>query len=94
VLRQRRRLAPEAARKLTGAAGVTLAILALQVLLGALNVWLGEHAWLVVLHLTVGALLWVSLVVFSLIVLGAPQPAGASSRRKARVQAAPAGGQI
>jgi heme A synthase len=59
-----------------------------------MNVWLGEHPWLVVVHLTVGALLWVSLVVFSLMVLGARQPAQASARQKARVQAAPAGGPI
>jgi heme A synthase len=90
VLRQRRRLDPEAARRLTRAAGATLAILLLQVLLGALNVWVGEHAWLVVVHLTVGALLWVSLVFFSLLVLGAPQPAEASQARKARVQPAAA----
>jgi heme A synthase len=33
-------------------------LLVLQILLGALNVWLGEHAELVVAHLTVGTLLW------------------------------------
>jgi heme a synthase len=92
VLRQRRRLAPEAGAKLTRAAGATLAVLLAQVMLGALNVWLGEHAWLVVLHLTVGAVLWVSLVFFSLLALGAPQPATSSSPRKASVQTAAAGG--
>ena len=92
VLRQRRRLAPEAGRRLTLAAGATLSILVVQVLLGALNVWLGEHPWLVVVHLSVGALLWVSLVFFSLLVLGAPQPAESAARRKPSVQAAPAGG--
>ena len=90
VLRQRRRLGAEAARRLTRAAGATLAILLVQVSLGALNVWLGEHAWLVVVHLAVGALLWVSLVFFSLLVLGAPQPAEAAQPRKARVQPAAA----
>jgi heme A synthase len=34
------------------------ALLVVQILLGALNVWLGEHAELVVAHLTVGTLLW------------------------------------
>ena len=34
------------------------AALAAQVLLGAMNVWLGEHAWLVVAHLAVATLLW------------------------------------
>jgi heme A synthase len=44
------------------ATAVTTAVLVVQVLLGALNVWLGEHAGLVVAHLTVGTLLWASLV--------------------------------
>lgn len=34
------------------------AVLAAQVLLGAMNVWFGEHAWLVVAHLAVATLLW------------------------------------
>ena len=38
-----------------------LGVLALQVLLGALNVWLGEHAGLIVAHLTVGTVLWATL---------------------------------
>lgn len=33
-------------------------LLAAQVVLGAMNVWLGEHAELVVGHLTLGTLLW------------------------------------
>lgn len=39
-----------------------LGALAAQVTLGALNVWLGEHAGLIVAHLTVGTLLWAALV--------------------------------
>ena len=54
--------------------------------LGFRNVWLGEHAWLVVLHLATGALLWVSLVYFTLLVVGAPAPAEAGARRKTSVQ--------
>jgi heme A synthase len=61
-------------------------VLFVQVLLGALNVWLGEHAWLVVLHLATAALLWVSLVYFTLLVVGAPAPAEAASRRQTSVQ--------
>lgn len=38
------------------------AVLAAQVLLGAMNVWLGEHAGLVVAHLTVATLLWALVV--------------------------------
>jgi heme A synthase len=94
VMRQRRRLDPSSARTLTAASAASVGVLACQVLLGALNVWLGEHAWLVVVHLTVGALLWISLVYFDLLVLGAPQPAEAAARRKASVQPATAGGNI
>ena len=35
------------------------AVLAVQVLLGAMNIWLGEHGALVVAHLAVATLLWV-----------------------------------
>jgi heme A synthase len=86
VIRSRRRLDPESARTLTQASGLTLGVLFVQVLLGALNVWLGEHAWLVVLHLATAALLWVSLVYFTLLVVGAPAPAEAASRRQTSVQ--------
>jgi heme A synthase len=41
--------------------GAALGILGLQVVLGALNVWLGEHAGLIVAHLTVGTVLWATL---------------------------------
>lgn len=94
VLRGRRRLDPASARTLVTASGTAVAVLVGQVLLGALNVWTGEHAWLVVAHLTGGALLWLSLVYFTLLVIGAPQPAESPARRKAPVQAAPAGGSI
>jgi heme A synthase len=94
VVRRRRRLDPQSARTLTGASALTIAVLGSQVLLGALNVWLGEHASLVVAHLAVGALLWVSLVYFTLLVVGAPQPAEAGARRKPSVQPAAAGGNL
>lgn len=35
-------------------------LLPAQVLLGALNVWLGEHAGLIVAHLALGTLLWMA----------------------------------
>jgi heme a synthase len=38
--------------------GLALLLLVGQLLLGALNVWLGEHATLVVAHLTMATLLW------------------------------------
>jgi heme A synthase len=94
VLRGRRRLDPASARTLTRASGASVAVLAGQVLLGALNVWTGEHAWLVVAHLTGGALLWISLVYFTLLAVGAPAPAEAPGRQKASTRPATAGGSI
>ncbi|MCO5315670.1 MAG: COX15/CtaA family protein [Solirubrobacterales bacterium] len=35
-----------------------LSLVLLQVLLGALNVWMGKHAGLIVGHLTLGTLVW------------------------------------
>jgi len=37
---------------------LAVGLLAVQILLGALNVWLGKHGELIVAHLTVGTLLW------------------------------------
>jgi hypothetical protein len=47
---------------------------------------MGEHAWLVIAHLTAGALLWITLFYFTMLAVGAPQPAEAGARRKASVQ--------
>jgi heme A synthase len=90
VMWQRRRKAGGIDPTLVAATGASVAILCLQVLLGALNVWLGEHEWLIVAHLTVGTLLWCSLVVVSLLALRAPQPATARARGDASVQVVPA----
>jgi len=94
VLRQRRRLDPVSARTMTAASAASVAVLVCQVLLGAINVWAGEHAWLVVAHLTGGALLWLTLVYFTLLAVGAPEPAEAANRGRRRVQPATAGGNI
>jgi heme A synthase len=67
-------------RKLVRAVTASACILVLQVLLGALNVWLGEHAWLVIVHLAVGTLLWASLVYVTMLALPARRPAAASVR--------------
>jgi len=83
--RRRRSIDPALVIAAVGSA----AVLVVQVLLGALNVWLGEHAWLVVTHLTVGTLLWCSLVLVTLIGLRAPQAAAARVPRES-VQAVPA----
>jgi heme A synthase len=60
-----------------------------QFLLGALNVWLGKHAGLVVAHLGVGTLVWAGVFCVALLALRAPQRALARSPR-ADVEAVPA----
>ena len=51
VVSLRRRVAVPYALALIG-------LLVAQILVGALNVWLDEYEWLIVLHLTLGTLLW------------------------------------
>lgn len=51
-------------------------IVVLQVLLGALNVWLGKHAGLIVGHLTLGTLLWATVVWAGLTLLTVPGRVG------------------
>jgi heme A synthase len=58
VLTLRRRPSPGVVRNAWIAAG----ILAAQLLVGALNVWLDEYEALIVLHLALGTLLWGTLV--------------------------------
>ena len=58
------------------------AILLCQILLGALNVWLGEHAVLVVAHLAVGTMLSVTVAYAAAELLPAP------AARRAQVRAA------
>ncbi|HET9121143.1 MAG TPA: COX15/CtaA family protein [Solirubrobacterales bacterium] len=60
-----------------------------QVLLGAMNVWLGEHATLIVAHLTVAALLWATVVSIAYRLAWLPSPA-ASGERAPRVEASAA----
>jgi cytochrome c oxidase assembly protein subunit 15 len=85
ALRLRRQIDPLLVRTVAAATGV----LAVQVLLGALNVWLGEHAWLIVIHLTVGTLLWCTLVLVSLIALRAPRRVAVRAPKES-AQAVPA----
>ncbi len=65
--------------------GAALGILAAQILLGALNVWLGKHAGLVVAHLTVGTLLWATLVQATMSLV--PVPAADPERLRRRTEA-------
>ena len=50
-------------------------LLVIQVLLGALNVWLGKHPALIVAHLTTGTLLWAAAVSTTLRLSPVPQTA-------------------
>ena len=71
-------------------AWASLAILAVQILLGALNVWLEEYEVLILAHLTVATLLWSSLVAMALQLYRVPAPAseGAEARGRPRAVAA------
>jgi heme A synthase len=70
------------------AIALAVVLLAVQILLGALNVWLGKHAELVVAHLTVGTLLW-STVVYAALELVPVPDAVRKRRRDARAEASP-----
>ena len=85
VLWQRRRHRGAIDPNVLAAAGASVAILCGQVTLGAINVWAGEHEWLIVAHLAGGTLLWCSLVVTSLLALRAPrvEPVRTPSLRRA-----------
>lgn len=80
VLALRRRPSPGVVRNAWIAAG----ILAAQLLVGALNVWLDEYEVLIVLHLALGTLLWGALVGLAFQLFRVPKAvesaSGASSR--------------
>jgi heme A synthase len=56
-------------------AWLALGVLALQVLVGALNVWLDEYETLIVLHLAIGTLLWWTVISMTLSLYRVPSPA-------------------
>ena len=62
-------------------AWIAAGLLAAQVLVGALNVWLDEYEALIVLHLALGTLLWSSVVVLALQLHAAPSPVAARAER-------------
>jgi heme A synthase len=90
TMRRRRRLGPEFAGALGRRAYLLLGILLSQVLLGAINIWAGEHEWLIVLHLTVGTILWSVMVEFAMTAFGLQLPVPARERGKAPARAVPA----
>jgi heme A synthase len=62
-----------------------------QVLLGGMNVWLGEHATLIVTHLTVATLLWATVVSIAYRLAWLPSPTRSGARApRAEASAAPA----
>ena len=58
---------------------VAALLLAVQLALGALNVWLGEHAVLIVAHLVTATLLWSTLMVIDFRLAWSLQPATAAA---------------
>jgi heme A synthase len=73
-------------------AWASLAVLATQVVLGAVNVWVPEEYELLVLaHLTVGTLLWVTVVGLALALRPAPSTAGEAEPGRGRSEARPSG---
>ena len=65
-------------------------LLAIQLLLGALNVWLGKHPVLIVAHLTVGTLLWAAAVSTTLRLSPAPETVHRPKATEPKTSAAPA----
>jgi heme A synthase len=62
-------------------------LLVLQILVGALNVWLDEYEALIVVHLGLGTLLWASAVSLTLQLYPAPQPVAERAPRARAVTA-------
>jgi heme A synthase len=65
------------------AAQVLVGLLVLQILVGALNVWLDEYEALIVTHLALGTLLWATSLGLTLQLFRVPEPASARARRRA-----------
>jgi heme A synthase len=62
-------------------------LLAGQILLGALNVWLGENPGLIVAHLAMGTLLWGTVVHAAVSLLPVAEPAGRPLEGRTETQA-------
>jgi heme A synthase len=84
ALAVRRRPSGEVVRWAWGIA----AILGLQILVGALNVWLDEYEVLIVLHLALGTLLWSATLGLTLQLYRVPAPASAHARGRTEAVAA------
>jgi heme A synthase len=82
----RRRPGPDAAKLVW----IALGLLGVQVVLGALNVWLDEYELLIVAHLAVGTLLWATVVGIALRLYPVPSSALARGPATAAREVAPA----
>jgi heme A synthase len=69
---------------------LTLGLLALQVLLGGLNVWLEESGTLIVAHLTVATALWATVAYAALQLVAVPVPGASTVRPDTEPSSAPA----
>jgi heme A synthase len=84
VVALRRRPGPGVIR----AAWLLAGLLAVQVLVGALNVWLDEYELLILAHLTLGTLLWATAVGLTMQLYRVPAPALAGARGRPEAVAA------
>ena len=87
VMRQRRRLDRDSGRRLVNLAWRHGVMLFAQVLLGAVNVWAGEHAWLIVAHLAVRrAACGCRWSLFAIRLTAVPEVSPAGARRRKSVE--------
>jgi heme A synthase len=61
-------------RRLMTGAWIALGLVVVQVLVGALNVWLDEYEAMIVLHLALGTLLWWTVAGMTLLLYRVPSP--------------------
>ena len=83
VLAVRRRPSPGVVRN----AWIAAALLATQITVGALNVWLDEYEALIVLHLALGTLLWATVAGLALQLYRVPAPAQQAPASASRAEA-------
>ncbi len=57
-------------------------LVAAQILLGAANVWLGKHAGLILAHLSLGTVIWASIVYANTTLMAIPAPRSARARHR------------
>ena len=69
-------------------AGTAVAIYAVQVVVGAGNIWTGLNQGVAAAHLALGALLWITMIVLFMMALYDAEPEAASSARRAPARSA------